>query len=81
MGHLESRKQKGERPLKTLNRVLTAVFFALCLGMTALADLLPIPPEPEPEPKQAGPLVPILIVAVAVIAAAVLTVVLRRRRR
>ena len=31
--------------MKTLNRVLTAAFFALCLSMTALADLLPIPPR------------------------------------
>lgn len=64
--------------MKTLNRILTAVFFALCLSMTALADLLPIPPEPEPE---RSPTVPVLIFAVIVIAACVLSVVLRRRKR
>ena len=64
--------------MKTLNRILTAAFFALCLSMTALADLLPIPPEPEPEKS---PVVPVLIFAVLVIAACVLFVILRRRRR
>lgn len=64
--------------MKTLYRLLTAALFTLCLGMTALADLLP--PEPQPEPKS-GPLVPILIIGVAVIAAAILIVILRRRRR
>ena len=65
--------------MKTLYRLLTAALFTLCLGMTALADLLPIPPEPET--KRPGPLVPILIIALAVIAAAVLAVVIRRRQR
>ena len=64
--------------MKTLYRLLTAALFTLCLGMTALADLLP--PEPQPETRP-GPLVPILIIALAVIAAAVLAVVIRRRKR
>ena len=61
------RKEKGECPVKTLYRLLTAALFTLCLGMTALADLLP--PEPQPKPKPCS-LVPILIAGVAVIAAA-----------
>ena len=72
------RKEKGKCPVKTLYRLLTAALFTLCLGMTALADLLP--PEPQPETRP-GPLVPILIIGVALIAAAILIVVLRRRRR
>ena len=65
--------------MKALCRFLTAALWTLCLGMTALADLLP--PEPNPEPGNRGPLTAVFIIAIAVIAAAVLTVILRRRRR
>lgn len=64
--------------MKTLYRSLTAVLFALCLGLTALADILPEPYEPE---KTGSPLVTILIIALAVIAVAVLILILRRRKR
>ena len=66
--------------MKTLYRFLTAALWALCLGMTALADLLPPQPEPEPEPWIRSPLTIVFILALVVIAAAVLVVILRRRK-
>ena len=65
--------------MKTIYRFLTAAFCALCLGMTALADVLPEPYEP---PSKAPGILPILLlIAVVVIAAAVLIIILRRRTR
>ena len=64
--------------MKTLYRSLTAVLCTLLLGMTALADLLPIEEEPA---KTGSTLTTVLIIAVAVIAAAVLILILRRRKR
>ncbi len=64
--------------MKTLYRALTAALVCLCLGMSALADLLPIEDEPA---KTGSSLTTILIIAIAVIAIAVLIVVLRRRKR
>ena len=67
--------------MKTLYRSLTAVLFALCLGMHALADVLP-EPLVDPEPPKTGSVLPlVLIIAVIAAALAVLILVLRRRRR
>ena len=64
--------------MKKLYQCLSALLCALCLGMHAMADILP---EPAPEPPTKSPLLTILIIAVAVIAAAVLIIVLRHRKR
>ena len=54
--------------MKTLYRSMTAALFALSLGITALADILPEPPEPA---KTGSSLTTILIIAIAIIAIAV----------